>query len=69
MLKSRHAVFSGLEKVDMDTGFPISLISAFRCTYDCTALRLDRYSQCRENQRMVLQGAIVTELSLSTIAS
>lgn len=45
----------------METGFPIALISAFRCTNDGTALRLDRCSQLCENQRLVLRGALLCD--------
>lgn len=45
----------------MDTGFPIPLISAFRCIDDGSALRLDRHSQLCENQRLVLEGALLCD--------
>lgn len=45
----------------MDTGFPVSLISVFRCTKDGTVLRLDRDSRLCDNQALVWQGALLCD--------
>jgi len=45
----------------MDTGFPIPLISAFRCIKDGTVLRLDRDSRLCDNHALVWQGALLCD--------